>query len=59
MFLSTQDSFLGYFFALGDTLATQINKKARKINTYELISMIYDPGEIHVSCWLILVDFKH
>lgn len=40
MRLSAQDSFLGYFFEVGDTLATQSNKKARKINTYELISMI-------------------
>ena len=39
MRLSAKDEFLGYFL-FSDTLATQSNKKARKINTYELISMI-------------------
>ena len=47
MFLSTQDYFLGYFFALDEHLANLCKQKARKINTYELIFMIW--GKINPS----------
>ena len=40
MLLSTPRLISWGIFLFSDTLATQINKKARKINTYELISMI-------------------
>ena len=43
MFLSTQDSILGYFFALGEHLANLRKQKVRKINTCEL--NFYDSGE--------------